>query len=112
MQNEINQKILGQRIQKARKSADMSQEKLAEILGLSVPHLSKIENGHKGISLETAVIIAHTFDLSLDGMVRESMSDFMKTFAAEVNCIAEDCTEKELLKLLKLLQVCKEVIKE
>lgn len=111
MQNEIDLKVMGKRIKDGRLKVGLSQEKLAEMVNLSVPHLSKVENGHKSLSLDVAVKIANVIDVSIDFLVREAMDDAMKTFNAEVNCIVEDCTEEELSRLLKLLRTCKEVIR-
>ena len=46
-------KKLGVRIQEIRKSKNMTQEKLAEVIGLNVPNLSNIERGKKFVSAET-----------------------------------------------------------
>ena len=41
MQYDINLKIMGQRIKESRLKLGLTQEQLAEIVNLSVPHLSK-----------------------------------------------------------------------
>lgn len=42
----------GKRVQQARKSKELTQEVLAEKTGLSVAHISGIENGRSAISLD------------------------------------------------------------
>lgn len=44
---------LGKRIQEIRKSQNMTQEKLAEAIGLDTPNLSNIERGKRFVSAET-----------------------------------------------------------
>ena len=44
---------LGKRIQEIRKSQKLTQEKLAEMIGLDTPNLSNIERGKRFLSAET-----------------------------------------------------------
>ena len=44
---------LGKRIQEIRKSKHLTQEKLAEIIGLDTPNLSNIERGKRFVTSET-----------------------------------------------------------
>ena len=62
---EINVRI-GQNIKKCRNIAGFTQEKLAEQLGLSPDHLSKIERGLSGISLETLERVCMTLGTTPD----------------------------------------------
>ena len=112
MQYDINLKIMGQRIKESRLKLGLTQEQLAEIVNLSVPHLSKVENGHKGLSLDTAAKLANALDFSIDYLVQESAGNSRRVFHSEMNYIVADCTEVELSKLLKLIRTCKEIIRE
>ena len=49
---------LGQNIAKYRKEKQFSQEKLAEIVGLSREYITRVENGQKNISLKKLFAIA------------------------------------------------------
>ena len=49
---------LGKRIQKLRKALDYSQEKFAEIIGISRTHIGHIEQGRKSPSLKVLERIA------------------------------------------------------
>lgn len=42
----VDYKAIGQRIKSYRKSADLTQETVAEYAGITTVYLSKIENGH------------------------------------------------------------------
>ena len=46
---------IGQRIRKFRKANNLSQEQLAEKIGISVTHLSHIETGNTKLSLQVLV---------------------------------------------------------
>ena len=60
----IDYSAIGRRIKTARLSCGMTQEKLAEQTGLSLPHISNIETGHTKLSLPTMVEIANALSVS------------------------------------------------
>lgn len=60
---------LGQRIRAARLRLGLTQERLAEAAGISVPHLSNIENGKKRLGLETLLRIALALGVTPDRLL-------------------------------------------
>jgi transcriptional regulator with XRE-family HTH domain len=60
----INQRF-GRRIVVLRKERGWSQEKLGEHTGISMDHISHLENGHREPCLGTMVKLAHAFRLSM-----------------------------------------------
>lgn len=60
-----NRKMLGQRIKEVRKSKSLTQEKLAEIIGIETGSLSAIESGRHFPSLITLEKISIYFDVEL-----------------------------------------------
>lgn len=56
---EINYKDIGIRIKQERFNQNITQEKLAEISGISVTHMSNIENTNTKLSLPVLVNIAN-----------------------------------------------------
>ncbi len=54
---------LGKRIQEIRKSKNLTQEKLAEIIGIDTPNLSNIERGKRFVSAETLEKIIKSLDV-------------------------------------------------
>lgn len=103
-------KIIGQRIKNARLKAGLTQEKLAEAVDLSVQHLSKVENGRKGLTLATATRITNALGITLDLLVHEQSNDMKKVFHAEADCLIDGCTEDQMLMLLKLLRTGMEML--
>ena len=64
MTNEATKlKILGQNIQKARKSKGFSQNVLAEKLDISREHLAKLETGKRRISLKLLFLLAEILEI-------------------------------------------------
>ena len=54
---------LGRRIQQIRKSKNLTQEKLAEMIGIDTPNLSNIERGKRFVSSETLEKIIKSLDI-------------------------------------------------
>jgi transcriptional regulator with XRE-family HTH domain len=57
---------MGQRLQRLRQAAGMSQQKLAEAASVSVFTLRNWEQDRRGVPLEVAARIAVALDVSLD----------------------------------------------
>ena len=55
---------LGRRIQEIRKSKNLTQEKLAELIGLDTPNLSNIERGKRFVTVETLEKIINALGVS------------------------------------------------
>lgn len=59
-------KLIGKRISQARNSRNLTQEDLAELSGLSVSSISRIETGYTSTSLKTLYKICNILDVGLD----------------------------------------------
>ncbi len=66
---ELNYKEIGKRIKIRRKEANLTQEKLSEIIDVSPSYISEIERGSSICSLATITNIADTINASLDYLV-------------------------------------------
>ena len=69
---ELNYNELGYRIRKKRLQQKMTQETLAELTDLSIPHVSHIETGKTKVSLESLVKIANTLHTTVDELLFDS----------------------------------------
>ena len=58
--------LIGKRIAMARKSANLTQEKLANNVGIVTKHLSEIERGISGVAIGTLIEIAKCLNVSTD----------------------------------------------
>lgn len=61
---------MGRRIKQRRKELKMTQEELAERLGISVKHMSEAERGLSGLSIENLIRLSELFGVSLDYLIR------------------------------------------
>ncbi len=56
---------VGRAIVKARQRQDMNQQMLAELSGVGIVTISKVENGHPSVKLETLLTIMNSLGLKL-----------------------------------------------
>lgn len=59
--------LLGQRVRRARMKLNLTQEVLAEKVGVSIPTISHIETGTNKVSLELFVSIANALNVTPGG---------------------------------------------
>lgn len=98
---------IGQRIRKIRKANGLSQEQLAERVGISVTHMSHIETGNTKLSIEVFAEISQALDARSDellfgerGIVREQASE-------EILAILSECSPKQLCIISEILFAAK-----
>lgn len=58
---------IGEQIKALRKEKGLSQAEFAKTVGISQPHLSRVENGHENISKSVQELIAIRFSLIVGG---------------------------------------------
>lgn len=68
----FSKEIFASRLLSLRKERSISQQALADHLGVSFHQVSKMETGQRGASLEVACALADYFDVSLDYLVGRS----------------------------------------
>ena len=68
----FDKNIFCNRLLQLRKQKNISQAKLAEIIGISYHTISKIENKQRAASIEVLCALADYFNVSLDYLVGRS----------------------------------------
>jgi hypothetical protein len=71
MDNDVNYREIGIRIQKYRLENGLSQDKLADRVNSSQTYISEVEAGKHRLSLDTAVAIAKALDISVDRLLAD-----------------------------------------
>lgn len=105
---EINYIKLGERIRYYRTKTGLSQEKLAEIIDVSFQHISNIENGKKGLSLESIINIAHALSTSPDQLLIDSLPQNKN----DLNSLLLDCSPEEVSILVENFTALKKVLSQ
>ena len=66
---ELDYKAIGKRIKIARIKKNLTQETVADRIGVTPQHVSNIETGNTSVSLTTLVAIANTLTVSVDELL-------------------------------------------
>lgn len=61
--------VVGKRIKELRKKAGFTQVEMAEKLNISVSGYSKLESGHRGLSIENCMVISKELGVSCDYII-------------------------------------------
>jgi len=102
----------GMRIRHYRNLKRLSQEKLAELTGVSQEHIAKIEAGVNVPSLELLISIANALDVSSDDLLSDNLSARYSEFDKEYHEIFSDCTSDERSILIRTLRFLKALLSE
>lgn len=112
MSEELNYELIGLRIRAARKDANLTQEKLAEALELSIAHVSGMENGKTGMGIQTVVKLANVLHVSIDWLLQDNLENYHINFETEIKSILNDCDEERKRTLLALLKSNRKALDE
>ncbi len=66
---------MGLRIKNRRKEIGLTQESFAEKLEISVKHLSEVERGLAGLSIENLVKLSEILEISLDYVIKGKIDE-------------------------------------
>ena len=99
---------LGQKISEKRIQLNMSQAELAEKADISVTYISKIECGHKNVSVYLLAKIMNALNLEYIESIRSAYAG-EPLYEAMVD-ISEDLSEKQKEELAKILHGIKRLI--
>ena len=104
---ELNFKAIGKRIKIARLKTDLTQEIMAEKIGVTPQHVSNIETGNSSVSLTTLIAIANLLKVSVDELICDTVLKTKYVFSKEANEIFRDCNEYEIRVLVEILKAAK-----
>ena len=104
-------KEIGSLIRQARKEKNLSQSDLADLIHISIPHMSDIENGKKKIGIDIFMKITEALDVSADWLLRTNISNVKSIQNHEVLDILTDCSSQETEILLKFMKDIKTALR-
>lgn len=61
---------MSERLRECRLRSNLTQEKMAELLDISVKHYSKVERGITGLSVEKLIFLSNLLNISLDYLLK------------------------------------------
>lgn len=69
----MDRKVLGKRIRTARTNRNLTQEQLAEAVGISTTYMGFVERGERTVTLEKLIDITNALHVSIDYLIQDSM---------------------------------------
>jgi len=98
---------IGQRIRKRRRATGMSQDQLAEKIGISTTHMSHIETGNTKLSLQVFVELAKAMDVRTDELLYDSTPTSRSVSIDEINHLLETCDSRQLRVIEDIIKAAK-----
>ena len=95
---------IGQRIRKFRKAYRLSQEQLAEKVGISTTHMSHIETGNTKLSLPLFVKLANVLSIHTDELLHDTPQKNKTAIKGELEEILDSCSMQDI-------QIIEDVVK-
>ena len=103
----MNYYDIGQRIRKYRKACNMSQDELAEKVGISVTHMSHIETGNTKLSLNVLVSLALELNVRTDDLLFEPSKSSAAANLEQISSLLAGCSAKQLSIITDIIQAAK-----
>ncbi len=105
MKLDIDYKAIGLRIKAARARKGFTQGNIAQLTGLSTPHISNIETGNTKLGLPTIIHLANVLDVSVDELLCDNIHRSEQIYCNELAELTKDCSVDELHIISELAKV-------
>lgn len=99
---------LGKRIQEIRKSKNLTQEKLAEMIGIDTPNLSNIERGKRFVSSDTLEKIIKSLNVKEKDLFDFEHIKSKNELINSINKILNESDMKEIEYFYRMINIYKE----
>ena len=110
--NELDFKLIGQRIKIARIKKRLTQEAVANRVNITTQHMSNIETGNSSVSLPTLIAIANVLYVTIDELLCDAILNSKIIFENELNEILKDCNEYETRFIVDIVKASKKSMKD
>lgn len=101
----------GRELRKMRQQRRLTQEKLAELVDLSVPYISHLERGTKKPSMEVLIRLAEILDVTVDRLLSGNQVTDSAAYYPEVQELLADCSTGERAVLTEIVSAAKRSIR-
>lgn len=103
----IDYKDIGARIRTVRQSRKMTQERLAELVGVGVTHISHIETGNGVPSLQVIVDIINALECSADELLCIEEDKARPYYDSWITELLADCNRQEIKLITDVVKTMK-----
>jgi transcriptional regulator with XRE-family HTH domain len=109
--NGMDYKKLGERIKEERIKRHKTQDNAAEALNISTSYIGQIERGERHLTLDTLVLIANYYKVSVDYLIRDSLELQLLDSTDEWRQITDGKTAEQKQLLLDALKAVSNLLK-
>lgn len=102
----LSKEIIGKRIDRARKSAQITQAALAEIINISEKYLSRIECGKQLPSIVIVAKICEALCISADELLGQTNTYYNKSISNEMSSLSS-YEQKRITDIIKIIKEIK-----
>ena len=106
----IDYKLIGTRIKRARKVIGMTQEIMAEKLGVSIGYISQVERGVTKISLDLLAAISSILNCDIAGLISESAINSSEYLESEIVSELRNLDQKKRKFVLNIIKMIDETL--
>lgn len=99
----MDRKALGKRIRAERSNRKLTQEQLAEAVGVSTTYIGFVERGERTITLEKLIDITNALHVSIDYLIKDSMETSSDSNFALLQNLWHQASPKEQSMILDLI---------
>lgn len=103
----MDRKALGMAIKAARTQNKITQEQLAEMIGVAPSHIKQLEAGNRSPSIEVLYQLAHSLNLSVDQIFFPERKDD-KELLYKIERSLHDCSVHELKVIYSTISAMKD----
>lgn len=104
--NDMNRKLIGNRIKDLRKKKHLTQFQLAELIDVSTVYVSYIENGKRQLSLDNLINIANVLEVTCDDIL--VLNQNKHAYHSDMEDLLKDCNNNEKKILVNFIQTVKD----
>lgn len=108
----LDYKAIGKRMKIQRIRKDMTQDNLAELTGLSNPHISNVESGSTQVGLKTLIIIADALETTPDALLCDNIKYAKDVHINQIVTETDDCDEVEIRIISDMVRALKQSIRD
>lgn len=105
MENAINYAKLGISIKELRLKKGLTQNRLAELVGCNVSHISNIENNYTKLSLNVLLAIANVLNTSIDYLLVEQYNDELSVLDNAILNAVKKCDKDKKERILQIIEI-------
>jgi transcriptional regulator with XRE-family HTH domain len=109
--NGMDYRQLGERIKEERIKRHKTQDNMAEALNISTSYIGQIERGERHLTLDTLILIANYFKVSVDYLIRDSLELQLLDSTDEWKLITEGKTVEQKQILFEALKAINNLLK-